>query len=137
MMSDVIVLWDDIESFVAADRQFIATVRWVAERLRDARPMDADLADWLVRRVPEIERTHQEILVALSELRSPARGQSMDWLVERIHQLTGCWQTLGVSYSPDWNTRILNDLVATIGPEPAVALKEAASTVSAAAAQLS
>lgn len=136
MTQGVSVPWDAIEAFVAADRRFLATVRDVAERLRGVDSLGEDLAFWLEARVPEIERTHRELLVAWEELRAPAPEQSLDWLVTRIHQMTGGRQTLGVSYSPDWNPRIIEVLARAIPSEPAVALQEAVSAVSAAAAHL-
>ncbi|HLZ08392.1 MAG TPA: hypothetical protein VKT80_07395 [Chloroflexota bacterium] len=131
----MIVPWEAVDAFVAADRQFVAAVRDAADRLRSASPPDADLVDWLVLRVAEIDRTHREILVAETELRTPTSGQSMDWLVLRMHHLTGDRQTLGVSYNPNWNSRV-SDVVDASAPELAVVLNQATSAVSVAAAKL-
>jgi hypothetical protein len=134
-MPKVIVPWKAIDAFVEADRQFVIAVRNVAARLQVVSHRHADLQDWLVLRGPVIERYHQQLLVAERELHSPAPEQSLDWLLFRVHAITGSRQGLGADYSPNWNPRVSELLDAAV-PGKIVNLKQAVSDVRAAGLQL-
>lgn len=135
MMPDVTLPWEAIDALVTADGRFVTAVRGVVAQLRALNSQPADLEDWLVLRVPDIEWLHRQILDAHAELRSPAPGQSVDWLLLRIHSLAGRRQVLGAAYDQDWNPRI-SDLMDAALPDGASALQEAVSVVSAAGLDL-